>query len=222
MGRRSLQRSRLGRSGHEKEYPRIDCIFHHSHSFFGGFGCDPKPKPNPTAKADAFKLFYRERAQRVSLSINRFALSGDVVGANAFGSAAVARAGNQREVVPGPDDNNPFGKSLFSTWKLYQAIGGRELELTLIRMFEGVVFNEAVSGHPGLTTREAFPGWTRTMDGINHRIHRSRFDVPLAPPVVYPPDLEQEVLTTFFYNVVFTYHWIVHNCRSCYTPLVPK
>ncbi len=165
-------------------------------------GCTDK---NLQAKADAFKLFYKERTQRALVSLNRFSLSGDAVAANAFGGARVARSGNQFEVVPGPDDNNPFGKTLFSTWKLYQAMGGRDLELTLIRMFEGIVFNEAVSGHPGLTTREAFPAWRRTMDGVGKTVTRTRFDVPVTAPVVYPADLEQEVLDTFFKGVVFTY-----------------
>jgi len=157
------------------------------------------------AKADAFRLFYRERTQRALTSLNRFSLSGDAVAASAFGGVQVARSGNQWEVVPGPDDNNPFGKTLFSTWKLYQALGGRELELTLIRMFEGIVFNEAVSGHPGLTTREAFPAWRRTMDGVQGSVSRSRFGVPIAGPVAYPPELEREILDTFFRGAVFTY-----------------
>ncbi|MGW8323092.1 MAG: hypothetical protein ACWGSD_16205, partial [Thermodesulfobacteriota bacterium] len=119
--------------------------------------------------------------------------------------AAIAKSGNQWEVVPGPEDNNPFGKTLFSTWRLYRAVGGRDLELTLIRMFEGIVFNEAISGHPGLTTREAFPGWKRTMDGEGNTISRTRWGVPVIPPVSYPGSLEQEILDTFFHGAVFTY-----------------
>jgi hypothetical protein len=165
-------------------------------------GCSDR---NLQAKADAFKLFYRERTERALKSLNRFSLSGDCVAANAFGSASVARSGNRWEVVPGPDDNNPFGKTLFSTWKLYQAMGGRDLELTLIRMFEGIVFNEAVSGHPGLTTREGFPAWLRTMDGVNGTVTRTRSGTPLTPPVLYPGFLEREILEAFFGGVVFTY-----------------
>lgn len=165
-------------------------------------GCSDK---SLQAKADAFKLFYRERTERALASLNRFSLAGDVVAANAFGSASVARSGNEWEVVPGPDDNNPFGKTLFSTWKLYQAMGGRALELSLIRMFEGIVFNEAVSGHPGLTTRMAYPAWRRTMDGVGRTVSRTRFGAPVTPAVAYPPELEQEILDTFFPGTVFVY-----------------
>ncbi|MBZ0273990.1 hypothetical protein K8I61_18270 [bacterium] len=165
----------------------------------------PPPQPNPNAKADAFRLFYKERTARANVSLNRFALSDDAVAANAFGKAAVARDGDEYEVVAGPNDNNPFGKTLFSTWKLYQAIGGRELELSLIRMLEGIVFNEAVSGHPGLTTREAYPGWTRTMDGAGDTITRTKWGLPVAGPVTYPPALEQEILDAFYDGVTFTY-----------------
>ena len=162
-------------------------------------------EPGTQAKEDAFRLFYRERVQRALRSLNRFSLSGDAVAASAFGGGSFARSGDHWEVVPGPDDNNPFGKTLFSTWKLYRAMGGRDLELTLIRMFEGIVFNEAVSGHPGLTTREAFPAWTRTMDGVGGTISRTRFGLPVTPPVVYPAALEQEILHAFFDGTVVTY-----------------
>jgi len=170
---------------------------------------DPVPvpifEPNPAAREDAFKLFYKERSQRVLLSVNRFALAGDAVPANFFGRAAVARSGNAWEVVPGPNDNMPMGMSLFATWKLYQVLGGRDFELSLIRMLEGAVFNEAVSGHPGLTTREALPGWTRTMDGVSDTITRTCFGVATDTPVTYDPGLEQEILDTFYDGVSFTY-----------------
>lgn len=167
----------------------------------------PEPifEPNPDARDDAFRLFYRERTDRAALSINRFALAGDAVAANTFLKVAVAREGDEWEVVPGPEGNNPFGFSAFATWKLYQAIGGRNLELTLIRMFEGLAFNEAVSGHPGLTTREALPGWTRRMDGIAGTVTRTRRGVPVTSPAPFPPALETEVLDTFYDGVAFTY-----------------
>jgi len=161
--------------------------------------------PNPDAKSDAFKLFYRERSMRILKSINRFTLSGDVVFANTFEKIAIAKTGTDYEVVAGPEGNNPFGSSAYVAWKLYQAIGGRELELTLIRMFEGMVFNEAVSGHPGITTREAFPGWTRTIDGVTGTITRTKLGAPVTPPVTYPSILEQEIINTFFDGLTFTY-----------------
>ncbi len=166
---------------------------------------EPGPVPNPDARTDAFRLFYRERAERTALSMNRFALAGDAAMGNTFLKVAIARDGNAWEVVPGPEGNNPFGHSTFATWKLYQAIGGRPLELTLIRMFEGLAFNQAVSGHPGLTTREALPGWTRSMDGIGGTVSRTRWGEAVALPVPYPPELEQEILEAFYEGVIFTY-----------------
>jgi hypothetical protein len=165
----------------------------------------PPVTPNPNAKADAFRLFYRERALRANLSFNRHALAGDAVAATAIGKDAIARSGDAWEVVPGPSDNNPIGKSVFNTWKLYRAIGGRELELTLIRMFEGLAFSEAVTGHFGLTVREALPGWTRTMDGVSGTVTRTNGGVPVAPPTAYPAALESEILAAFYGGVVYTY-----------------
>ena len=165
----------------------------------------PTPDPNPSAKADAFRLFYDERTRRTALSMNRFTMAGDAAWANAFLAVAIAREGNDYEVVFGPEGNNRFGYAAFSTLKLYQALGGRDLELSLIRMFGGIVFNEAVPGHPGLTTREALPGWTRVMDGVGDNILRTRWGVPVVPPVTYSAELEQEILDTFFDGVNFTY-----------------
>ena len=44
-------------------------------------GDDPPPDPNPNAKADAFRLFYKERSLRTNLSYNRFGLAADAVAA---------------------------------------------------------------------------------------------------------------------------------------------
>ena len=165
----------------------------------------PPPTPNPDARADAFRLFYRERAERAATSVNRFAMAGDAVGANTFLTVALAREGKAWEVVPGPEGNNFFGYSAFAAWKLYRAIGGRPLELTLIRMFEGLAFNEAVSGHPGLTTREALPGWTRTMDGPARTVTRTRWGEPVSTPGPSSAALEREILETFYDGVVVTH-----------------
>ncbi|MDP8223196.1 MAG: hypothetical protein P9L99_07550 [Candidatus Lernaella stagnicola] len=165
----------------------------------------PPPEINPDAKADAFRLLYRERSERAALALNRFGLAGDAVFANAFDTVYYAKTGDEYEVVPGPDNNSPIGMTAFSTWKLYQAIGGRFLELSLIRMFEGLAFNEAVSGHPGLTCREALPAWKRVMNGVDGTIDRTRLGEAITPPVTYPSDLEQEILDTFYEDVVFTY-----------------
>ena len=165
----------------------------------------PPPTVNPNAKADAFKLFYKERAERTVLSLNRFAMAGDTVFASVFGKNLVARSGNEYEVVPGPNDNNPIGMSVFGAWKGYQALGGRDLEVTLIRLFEGLVFNEKVAGHPGLTCREALPGWTLKLDGVNRQIARTRGGDAVTPPVNYSPDMEKEILNRFYKGVQFNY-----------------
>lgn len=165
----------------------------------------PPPPVNPNAKADAFKLFYRERAERTVLGLNRFAMAGDTVFASVFGKNMVARSGNAYEVVPGPRDNNPIGMSVFGAWKGYQAMGGRDLELTLIRLFEGLVFNEQVSGHPGLTCREALPGWTLKLDGVNGHVSRIRAGGSVTPPVSHDSDLEREIIDRFYRGVLFTY-----------------
>jgi hypothetical protein len=163
------------------------------------------PPPNPNAKADAFRLFYKERAERTILAFNRHAMAGDAVFATTFNKMAIAKTGDDWEVVPGPTDNNAIGMSTYATWKLYQAIGGRKLELSLIRMFEGLAFNEAVTGHSGITVREALPGWRLVLDGIAGTVERTRDGNPVTTPWPYAPELEQEILDTFYSGVVFTY-----------------
>ncbi len=165
----------------------------------------PSPTINPNARAEAFKLFYKERTERTILSLNRFGIAGDAVFASAFGKNYIARAGNTYEVVPGPNDNNPIGMTAFNAWKGYQVFGGRSLELTLIRLFEGLHFNESVSGHSGLTCREALPGWTLTLDGVNKTVTRTKNGIAVTPPVTYRTVLEREILDRFYNNVVFTY-----------------
>ncbi|MCZ7582410.1 MAG: hypothetical protein M5R36_03235 [Deltaproteobacteria bacterium] len=166
---------------------------------------DWPPDPNPDAKADAFRLFYRERTARTLLSYNRFGLAGDAAFGTTIGKYYIARDGDEYEIVPGPNDNNPIGMSAFTAWNLYKAIGGRDLELTLIRLFEGLVFSERVTGHDGLTVREALPGWTLVLDGVADEITRTHNGAPVTPPVTYPAPLEQEILDTFFDGVVITY-----------------
>jgi hypothetical protein len=165
----------------------------------------PPVSPNPNAKADAFRLYYRERMERTALSYNRFGLAGDSVFGTTIGKYYVSKSGNEYEVVAGPNDNNPNGISTWGAWQLFQAIGGRDLELTLIRQFEGLVFSEAVTELGGITVREALPGWTRIMDGVSDTITRTRLGVPVASPMPYAPALEQEILDTFYDGLIFTY-----------------
>ncbi len=165
----------------------------------------PAPSVNPNARTDAFRLFYRERAERTILALNRFGVAGDSIFASAFGKNYIARAGNRYEVVPGPNDNNPIGMTAFGAWQGYRALGGRDLEVTLIRLFEGLAFNEGVSGHPGLTCREALPGWTVTLDGVNKTVTRSRDGSFVTPPLTYSTALEREILDRLYDGVIFTY-----------------
>ena len=165
----------------------------------------PSPSINPNARVEAFKLFYRERAERTILSLNRFGIAGDTVFASAFNKHYIARAGKHYEVVPGPNDNNPIGMTVFGAWKGYQILGGRNLELTLIRLFEGLAFNESVSGHPGLTCREALPGWTLTLDGVNGTVTRTKSGMAVTVPVTYNAAHEREILDRFYNNIIITY-----------------
>lgn len=162
-------------------------------------------EPNPNAKADAFRLYYRERTDRLLESINRFALTGDVSSAAIINKMYISKQGREYEVIPGPVDNNAHGYTTFATWKLYQAMGGRRLELTLIRMFEGLAFYEEVTGHRGLTVREALPGWTREVEGDIGIIKRRKNGQLIDPPVKFPADLENEIMNTFFKGVKITY-----------------
>lgn len=179
---------------------------------------EPLSAPNPSARADAFSLFYRERSERVLTSVHRFALGGDVTMASFFGRAAVARSGTAYEVMLGPSDNMPMGMSLQASYRLYQALGGRDFELTLIRMLRGAAFNEAVSGHPGLTTREALPGWTRVVDGGSGTVARTRLGEPIAPADPAAPELEQEVIDRFYQGHTFTYR---ENPEEVFFQLMP-
>jgi hypothetical protein len=179
---------------------------------------EPVAEPNPSARADGFRLFYRERSERILRSVNRFALGGDVTMASFFGRSAVAKNGDSYEVVLGPNDNMPMGMSLQATYRLYQALGGRNFELTLIRMLRGAAFNEAVSGHPGLTTREALPGWTRIVDGHTNTVTRTRLGEPIATMAPAAPELEQEIIQQFYQGDAFTYR---ENPQEFFFQLMP-
>jgi hypothetical protein len=111
-----------------------------------------------------------------------------------------------------------MGMSLQATYRLYQALGGRDFELSLIRMLHGAAFNEAVSGHPGLTTREALPGWTRIVDGTAGTVTRTRLGQPISPPVAPAPGLEQEIIDRFFSGYSFTYR---ENPEEVFFQLMP-
>ena len=163
------------------------------------------PVPDPTAAAEAFRLFYRERVDRAVLAYNRFGIFGDSVFATTIGSKAIAKQGNEYEIIPGPTDNNLIGTTAFGVWHAYKVFRTRSLALSLIRLFEGIAFVEQVTGIPGLTVREALPGWTRVMDGITGTVTRTRFTAPVVHPWPPSPLLEDEVLETFYNGILITY-----------------
>ncbi len=163
------------------------------------------PVADPEAAAKAFRLFYRERVERAVLAHNRFGIFGDSLFATAVGGKAVAKQGGEYEIIPGPTDNNLIGTSAFGVWHAYKLFHSRTLALTLIRMFEGIAFLEQVTGVPGLTVREALPGWTRVMDGVAGSVTRTRFGEPAAHPWPISPALETEILEAFYKGVRFTY-----------------
>ena len=157
------------------------------------------------AAARGFQLYYKERLHRVMLAYNRFGMFGDSHFATTIGRAAAARAGTEFEVVAGPKDNNLIGTAAFSAYYAYKLFRTRELELTLMRMLEGLVFYEEVPGVPGLTSRQVLPGWTRVMDGVAGTVTRTRLGEPIEHPSPPAAELEQEILSTFYDGVRFTY-----------------
>jgi hypothetical protein len=172
-------------------------------------GCTPDivfdPWQNPNAKADAFRLYYKERMERVLLAYNRFQLVNDVVPAHTLGSTYIDKQDARYDVLLHPVDNNEIGTSLFNTYSAWKVFGTRALELTLIRQFEGLAVVEGVSGIPGLTCREWQPGFTLTVDGPAGTVTRTRQGLPVEPGETFPSDLEAEILRTFFADGVFTY-----------------
>ena len=163
------------------------------------------PWINPTAKADAFRLFYKERIDRTLLAFNRFRLVNDVVPAHSLGATTISKHGDHYEVVLHAVDNNDIGWETFSAYQAYKVFRTRALALTVIRQFEGLAVAEEVSGIPGLTCREWEPGFQVTIDGPTGAITRARRGTPIEPAVAYPEALEQEIVDTFFADGVFSY-----------------
>ncbi len=165
----------------------------------------PEPVADIEAAARAFKLFYAERVDRTVVAYNRFQLFGDVTFGTTIGKVGISRKGDEWEIIGGPTDNNQIGESMWRAWNAYQVFRSRNLELTLMRMLEGLVFYEAVSGHPGLTARSVYPGWTRYVDGYAGTVERTRGGVAFSHP--FPPSaaLESEMIAAFFADGKFTY-----------------
>jgi hypothetical protein len=180
----------------------------------------PRPVDDVEAAARAFKLYYRERVERVMVSYNRFMLVGDLTFGTNIGKVGIAKQGTDYEVVPGPNDNNPIGISIWTTWHAYKIFRTRTLELTLVRMFNGLRFFEEVSGHPGVTSRFVFPGWTRIVDGKLGTATRTRGGLPASAPTQYSPELEAEIMEAFYNGIRVTYREDPEDVLFNYMPAV--
>ncbi|HSA21877.1 MAG TPA: hypothetical protein P5076_10530, partial [Myxococcota bacterium] len=178
----------------------------------------PRPVADPEAAARAFKLYYKERVERTVVAYQRFMLVGDTTFGVVLDKVGVARTGDEFEVVPGPNDNNDIGVSVWTTWHAYRLFRTRTLELALLRMLNGLVFFEAVSGHPGLTGRFVYPGWTRVVDGPAGTVSRSRQGAPAAPPEPPDPALEAEMIATFYRGVRVTHREDPEDILFAYMP----
>ncbi|MBW1808238.1 MAG: hypothetical protein JRJ87_08590 [Deltaproteobacteria bacterium] len=179
-----------------------------------------EPVPDIAAATRAFKLYYKERVDRVLVAYNRFMLFGDVGFGVTMGKAGIAKQGNDFEVVPGPTDNNKIGLSTWTTWQAYRLFGTRTLELSLLRMFNGLHFFEAISGHPGLTSRMVYPGWTRLVDGQAKTVSRTRAGVEVSATEAYSPELIDELIETFYSGVRITYREDPEDFLFNYMPAV--
>jgi hypothetical protein len=163
------------------------------------------PVANPEVAARAFRLYYRERVERTIVAYNRFMLFGDTTFGINIRKAGISRTGDTFEVVPGPNDNNSIGTSVRSTWFAYQVFRSRPLALSLVRMFKGMTFIATVSGHDGITGRNAYPNWTMDIDGTARTVKRTRDGADVGPPTAPDAALEAEILSTFFDGVQMTY-----------------
>lgn len=165
----------------------------------------PDTAPTIESMSRGFRLYYRERVERAVTAYNRFAMFGDSTFATNIGRAWVAKAGDEVEIIPGPVDNNQIGQGTWMAYNAYRVFRSPPLELTLIRMFDGLVFFEAVTGHSGVTSREVLPGWTVVLDGNSGAVTRTRFGAAVVHPMPGSPDVEAEVLRTFFSGIRVTY-----------------
>ncbi len=166
---------------------------------------EPGPAGTDASRARAFKLFYKERLDRVLVAYNRFALFGDPSFGIAVDRADVARDGDAYDVVVGPKDNNLIGTPVRAVWHAWRHFRSRTTELTLLRMLRGMVVYEAVTGIPGLTSRMVLPGWTLTIDGGAKTAKRTRGGATVTSPLpALDPALEAELIETFWGGITMT------------------
>jgi hypothetical protein len=179
-----------------------------------------EPVEDIAAATRAFKLYYKERVDRALVAYNRFMLFGDIDFGATLGKAGIAKQGNDFEVVPGPNDNNMIGLSTWTTWQAYKIFGTRTMELSLLRMFNGLHFYEAISGHPGMTSRMVYPGWTRLVDGQAGTVSRTRAGSQVTAPETYNPELFDELIDTFYSGIRVTYREDPEDILFNYMPAV--
>lgn len=163
------------------------------------------PVADVEAASRGFKLYYRERVERALIAFNRFMLVGDVSFGTNIGKVGIARTGDEWEIVPGPNDNNDIGVSTWAAWQAHKVFRTRTTALAAIRMFNGLTFYEAVSGHPGMTARNVYPGWTRVVDGVAGTVTLTREGKPAQSLLEIAPELRSELLSTFYGDVRMTY-----------------
>jgi hypothetical protein len=180
-----------------------------------------QPVAHPEAAARAFKLYYRERVERAVVAHQRYGVFGDVTFGTAIDRSYVAIEGDAVEIIGGPKDNNLIGTATWTTWEAYQIFGGRLLELATLRLFQGMSFFEAVSGHPGMTAREVLPGWTRVVDGREGQrsVTRTRDGVAVASPWEVDPELEAEMIAAFWDGRHYTYRENPAETTFAWTPV---
>lgn len=164
-----------------------------------------RPVEDPEAAGRAFRLYYRERVERTIIAFNRFMVFGDTTFGINIRKAGISRQGDTFEVIPGPNDNNSIGSSARATWYAYRIFHSRPLALTLVRMFDGLAFIATMTGHDGVTGRNAYPNWTLDLDGDADTVARTRAGTPITPPSPPDPALEAEIMATLFDGVHITY-----------------
>lgn len=164
-----------------------------------------RPVADPDAAARAFRLYYRERVERSMIAFNRFMLFGDTMFGINIRKVGVAKSGDTFEIVPGPKDNNQIGTSVRAGWAAYKLYRTRPLALAMVRMFNGMEFIASVSGHDGITGRNAYPNWTMTIDGPGGTVARTRDGVAIDSPLATDAALESEMIGTFFGDMDVTY-----------------
>ncbi|HNU69090.1 MAG TPA: hypothetical protein PKG82_08050 [Myxococcota bacterium] len=179
-----------------------------------------RPVADPVAAARAFRLYYAERVDRAVVAFNRFMLFGDTMFGINIRKVGVARSGDTFEVVPGPKDNNQIGTSVRAAWNAYRLYRTRTLELALIRMFNGMEFIGTVSGHDGVTGRNAYPNWTMTINGPAGTVGRTRDGTTVESPYVSDAGLESEMISTFFGDMDVTYRLEPADILFNYMPAV--